>query len=74
MSEFPGQFAGQKAAHSDRIESDREIIVTFKLKTHGSLDHANGLIKYLKRQLSVMTHRDVEIVDYDVTVGNRTVE
>ena len=62
---------GRKAAAPQTVEDDQEIIVTLKLRAHGSTDTANGLIERLKRQLSIMTHRDVEVVDYDVTIPHK---
>lgn len=62
MKESPGR----KAAQPDTLEADREIVVSFKLRTHGSTDHANSFIEHIRRQLSVLVHADIEILEYDV--------
>ena len=63
---------GQVAAQLGKVERDREIIVSFKLRTHGSTDQANSFIEHVRRQLSVLVHSDVELVDYDVDVKGKS--
>lgn len=62
MTEFPGR----KAAEPGTLEAGREIVVSFKLRTFGSTDHANSFIEHVRRQLAVLVHSDVDILEYDV--------